>query len=354
MKIEDIVAIIEGLGGDPAYKMSGAHLMFNCVHAPFSHASGEDTSQKLGVRVQPGKALVHCFYPGCFSGTLLTLVQKVGASRVAAGDMTMIQAADLASLVLLAEEDDPDGEDVGTRQVRGVGALPREVRDALGTGSPYWTARGVDATSQDEWDMGEWGGRALIAIQDRPGNVVGVQGRLLPGRTQDDAGQEAPHWTWPVGFPREEILAGMHRLVHPAGLVILVESPADAVLLQQWLRETPPEGMSPEEVVVVASMGAAVSDHQRALLIGATRHGGEVALGMDGDNAGRLAQRTLVQTLSLRYGGALTEITWAGKDPSDTQGGTLSEAAVKERALAAVSARQSWVMRRFPALFKES
>lgn len=355
MKADDIMYVLEELGADGGFKRSGNHVMTNCVLAPWNHQSGQDTTRKMGVLVQQGIALVNCFYPGCYKGTLLDLVTEAGGKRVAAGAMTPEQVSNLKAFVLMAEDEEVGQDWLNTKPTLPV---PQEVLDGVGTGSPYWRGRGVSDETEATWKLGEKGGRAFIPILDAKGEVVAVQGRLIPGEAADSYGFDAkPHdekyRTWPVGFLKSEYLAGEHLLRKPVDFLIVVESPVDAMLLNEWLPHLAPEHLpfdaATDGVVAVATMGGQVSKSQIQKMVDAVSAEGEIAVGFDMDHAGRLAQKELVEALRVRVP-RVSEIEWKRKDPSDDEGGKLSADLVKREALQAVAVRTSWLERRLRRL----
>ena len=341
MKVEDIEYVLEALGMTGSTKRSGDHLRCNCVNAHWAHESGVDTGRKMGVLVQPGKALVNCFYPGCFKGTLLGLVNEVGGKRVKAKEMTPEQLSDLKAFIALAEE---EGETDGFRKT-GPLPIPQDIIDALGSGSDYWGERGASQTSQQVWQLGEGRGRALLPLVDRAGVVRAVQGRLLPGRDEDDDGHEEKYRTWPVGFEKD-VAFGDHLTADPKSVVILVESPFDAVLLTQWIRTNPDF----DDACVLALMGSDVREGAMVnRILSSLKPGGELVLAFDGDNAGRLGQRKLSELFYARVAN-ISEVQWLRKDPSDDDDGEASLSEVRDDALAALVGRSNWLTTRLNRL----
>jgi hypothetical protein len=358
MKAEDVMYVLDALGGDGVYKRSGDHIMAKCVHAPWGHDSGTDSGRKLGVLVQQGVALVNCFRPGCFKGTLLDLVSTVGGKRVGLGEMTADELSNLQAFVLMAEEEEVDGDFLK----KTVQPIPTEVLAALGQGSPYWRSRGADAKAEGLWKMGEAGGRALFGILDQKGTVVGVQGRLMSGYEADDFPFDRSHdrdlnkanyRTWPVGFDREKYLAGEHLARGSVDFLIIVESPFDAILLNQWLEDLPKSALPFDDatngVLAVATMGGNVAVQQLQRMIELVSTEGEIAVAMDNDHAGRLAERQVIDQIRLRCP-RISTVKWKRKDPSDSDGGKLAPAVVKKDALDAIAVRTDWLVERMKKL----
>lgn len=347
MKASDIIYVLENLGGD-SFRQSGNNVMTNCVMAPWTHQSGRDTTRKMGVLVQDGPALVHCFYPGCFHGTLMDLVTEVGGRKVAAGEMTMEEVSNLKAFIIMAEEEEVEPQFTVQRPKQPV---PGFLMNALGTGSPYFRSRGIGDEVEKEWRLGEFGGRALIPFIDQKGDVVAVHGRLLPGRAEDDYGDgrkavDAKYRTDPFGFEKAEFLFGEHLLTKPVDFMVVVESPVDALMLNEWLRspesvQVLPYANATEGAVAVATMGAEPSKTQVQKIVDGVSKQGVVVVGYDADHAGRLGARKLVEAIRFRLP-RVEEVEWQGKDPSDDNDGKLSLDEVKKRALDALGQRTDW------------
>lgn len=361
MRVEDIRYVLDELGGGN-YKRSGDHLMSSCPLAPWTHSTGRDRNPSFGVLVTEGIAPCNCFYPGCFprngrSGTLLNLVKEVGTRLVSEGAMTREKLDDLIAFVMLAE--DEEVEDDWGKDVE-VLPIPPEILNALGTGSPYWRSRGVSEEAEREWRLGEAGGRALIPFMNGLGEIVAVQGRLVEGRSADDyafdrlagrKGHGEKYRTWPVGFAREHHLAGEHLLTKPVDLLLVVESPNDALLLNAWMREwwqegrfEPfPYGQATDGFAAVSTMGGEVSKAQVDKLVASVSADGELAIGFDGDNPGRLGTQKLVEAVKRRLP-LVTVVSWGRKDPSDRGDPSqpLSLDQLKNEVYRALSQRRDW------------
>lgn len=334
MKIDNLTHLLDQLGGDGAYRVVGDHLQVNCIASPWTHDSGSDSSQKLGILLTDETTLAHCFYPGCFGGNIQQLIEKVGRLRIGDGLMTLEQMSQLRAFALMAEE---DGEvDVRPRKARGTFGIPAELKACLADRSPYFASRGVTGPSS-AWPLGEWGGRAWLTLAMQHGEPSAVQGRLL-GATDAD-GRDEKFRTVPTGFLKGEQLAGAWAV--PAGCLclVVVESPLDALLLNSWL-----EGAS-----AVATMGAEPSDEQETQLLDLLGRGGELVCAYDRDPAGQLGQRQLAEWAAKRIG-RVSVVTWMGKDPSDDSNGTLTVPEVRERAQEAFTAREPWLLARLTRL----
>lgn len=346
MTEEDALHVIEQLGGDGRGRRQGDNLMVPCVHAPWTHDSGEDSSQKLGLKLSNTPVLAHCFRPGCFSGTLGQLVSTVGPKRVAEGLMTFEDLAQLNAFVILAEE----GDDVRRVEApKTLRPLPGELVAAVGDGCDYWHQRGVTLETQRRVGMGEWGGRAWLTVaRDAHGLPVAVQGRLLPGHEEDADGHGEKHRTLPAGFVKGQALCGATGSRWP--LCVVVESPVDAILLTQWMQADPD---FPEGARAVATMGGESTAAQVTLLVEAMDPAGELVLAYDRDPAGRLGQQKLYDQVGKRVR-RVSEVAWEGKDPSDDDSGRLGLDEVKARAIAALGKRESAVVLRLKRMMDRS
>ena len=361
MRVEDIQYVLDELGGGN-YRRSGDHLMSSCPLAPWTHDSGQDRNPSFGVLVTEGIAPCNCFHPGCFpfdgqSGTLLNLVKEVGRRMVRDGLMEQEKLDDLIAFVLLAE--DEEVEDDWGKNVE-VLPIPPEIMEALGTGSPYWRSRGVTEEAERAWRLGEAGGRALIPFMNRMGEVIAVQGRLLPSESRDDyafdrlsgrRGHAEKYRSWPVGFDRENHLAGEHLLKKPVDFLVVVESPNDALLLNSWMQEwweagkydVFPYGQATDGFAAVSTMGGEVAKGQVQKLVEGVSPDGELAIGFDNDNAGRLGTKKLTDALKRRLP-LVTVVRWQRKDPSDRgdPSDPISLDQLKDEAYRALAARQDW------------
>lgn len=353
MNADSISYVLEQLGSGRT-KTLGDNVMSECPLAPYNHASGRDTSMKLGVKVTAGISPANCFYPGCFHGTLMGLVDAVSAQKVKAGEWKLggDEVSNLKGYILLAEEEDvvyvPEAD-------RAVQPLPREVTPLIGNGSPYWESRGISKETAAEWKLGEGLGRAFIPLLSKNGDVLAIKGRLLPDVLVDGIPgmgdtPSQKYRAWPPGFDTSKHLSGQHLLSKPVDFLLVVESEADAVLFNDWFKDPAfknalPFGQATEGAVAVATMGGKFSPAQVQLMVEALSRQGEVAVGMDADHAGRYATRQLVDALRLRLP-TITEIEWELKDPSDSDGNRLTADQVKANALAALERRQDWFAKR--------
>jgi hypothetical protein len=334
MKVSDIEYVLEQLGSDGSYGRSGDHLMTNCVNAPWGHNSGQDDTRKMGVLVQEGVALVKCFYPGCYSGgTLLQLVQEVGGKRVGAGLMTPEELSNLKAYIILAEEDEDDESDEWKKPKGAPKPVPAPILAELGTGSAYYESRGFTTQILKDWGFGEVLGRAFFPLKNEQGEIIGVQGRLLPGLKEDQFLQpmDAKFRNFPTFLPKSEHLFGEHLAKKPLKYLMVVESPTDAVLMNQFL-----EGYNIDEALCVATLGGEFSQAQAEKLVKYVAIDGEIIIAMDNDPAGKLAQRGLVDVVRTRHRQVL-EITWPQKDPGECSIEELEQA---------WDSRESWLIRR--------
>lgn len=375
MKAESIEYVLNQLGGDGSYRRSGDHLMANCVHSEWGHSSGRDKDHKLGVMVADGMSPLNCFYPGCLPDnspkTLLGLVQLVGGKRVGAGEMSPDQLSNLKAFVLMAEDEDEVSTDASWGAARPKEAIPQDIVAACNGTAPYWVSRGISVETANEWKLGELGGRALMPFLDQKGEMVAVQGRLLPGMKKDAYGWESrghdeKYRSFPVGFERADLLMGEHLIAQPVDWLLVVESPFDAIALTDWLRrdvaaqnDILPEGSASRQWAVVATMGGEASARHAQKMVEFLAADGELVLGMDMDHAGRLATRKLIGYEPQHPGHRLfrritriTEVEWVRKDATDTgdEENRVSADVVRADAMNALRKRVDWLDKRVRSL----
>lgn len=360
MRVDDIVYVLDELGSGN-YRRSGDHLMGSCPLAPWTHA-GQDKNPSFGVLVSDGLAACNCFNPMCFpfkegQGTLFNLVREVGRRRKKDGDWDDEEIDELLSFILLTEDEDVD-DDWG-RSMK-VMPLPPEILDLLGEGSPYWRARGISEAVEREWRLGEGGNRALIPIMDKMGEIIAVQGRTVNEKKPDSYSFDKlvgvkPHGekyrTWPVGFKREEHLAGQHLLKKTVDFLLVLESPADALVTNEWLRDPPAFSDLPDRCVAVSTLGGKVADQQLQLLVEAVAPGGELVLGFDNDNAGRYAALKTVKAVKRRMPN-ISIVEWKRKDPTDRGSKPVELDVLKREFFRALSEREDWFTRELQKALK--
>jgi len=364
MNADSIVYVLEELGS-PRVKNLGKNVQASCPLAPWNHGSGSDASMKLGVLVTQGMSPANCFYPGCFHGTLLELVDAVATKKITDGDWELggDEVSNLKAFVMLAEETD-EVDLSGGRGAAVVEPIPQDVLALVGGGSPYWTERGVGLVTADLWKLGEGKGRAFIPLIDRQGQVVAVKGRLLPGEEYDEMpgtgkARSAKYRLFPASFPSGDYLVGEHLLTKPVDFLVVVESEADAILLNEWFldpafRDAFPFGQATDGALAVSTAGGEFTARQVQKMVEALTAQGEVAVGMDADHAGRLATRKLVDALRKRVP-RVSEIEWERKDPSDDDdgnGGKLSRDVVKADARRSIETRMDWFQKRITAALR--
>jgi hypothetical protein len=357
MNVESLEYILEQLGSS-RFKRSGDNLTCDCPLAPWTHDSGHDKGRKFGALITEGMSPANCFIPGCFSGTIYDAVVKAGGYRVRDGLMTAEQLNDLKAFTIMAEDDEMGESAFIARQ---VALIPASILVALGTGSPYWVGRGLDPEEAKAY--GEAEARAWLPLRDKKGEVVAVQGRLLPGETDPDT-QDAKYRTYPNGFLKSEHLFGEHRLVRPVDFLVVVEAPASAEALSGWLKrpdwqDVLPYGASTEGAVAVATMGAKWSEEQMRLILGSLTLRGEVCIAFDADNEGRLAtwgvERSGIEHPGLmehlrRRVPRVTVVEWPKTDPLDKLTPDEPVDALRERARLAVRDRKSWLALKYAKL----
>jgi hypothetical protein len=96
-------------------------------------------------------------------------------------------------------------------------------------------------------------------------------------------------------------------------------------------------------------MGGEFAAKQVQRLVDMLRPTGEIAVAMDSDHAGRLAQMKMVDALRKRVS-KVSVVTWPGKDPTDNENGQFSAEQVEDRALKALAVRMNWLDARISRL----
>lgn len=363
MRAEHIKEILDDLGGG-RYRRAGTHIMSVCPMSPWDHKSGREKMPSFGVLLSDGSPTpCHCFNSGCSAtGTLHGLIEKVGLKFMgeAREGWDAKRINELQLYMLEMEEEELDDED----RIE-LPRLPIEesLMAGLGTGSGYWRERGVDEKTMREWKLFEQGGRAIMPIMDRYGDVVGMQGRLLPDFEEDDfqfdieAGrvpQANKYRTWPPRFEREKYVAGEHLApgTETVDFLIVGESPADAILLNAWMKEwwsdgrfdLFPYGEDTQGFLAVATMGADWSAKQVQKVLNMLSARGEIALGFDRDKGG-IAATLKWSRQHWRQFSRMSLVQWKGNDPSDRGEEEAPIALVQEWAAEALLARKSWLER---------
>lgn len=365
MRADHIEYVLQKLGADDWYQR-GNNIQTNCVMAPWNHSSGYDSKKRMGVLVQQGPAIVNCFRGGCFSGTLLELVMTLEPKLIADGKSTWDEMQELKSFIILTEDEEvePSFQQAARRP---VGEIPKVVVEALGKGSPYFRSRGVSPEGEQLWKLGEAGGRALIPIIDRKGEVVGVQARLLPGNklddfpfdrhTKDDV-RGAKYRTWPAGLEKEAHLVGAHLAKGTVDFLLVVEGMADPMVLYEWLNHLDahkilPYSSATEGALAVSTMGSKASPAQVQAIVDLVAPKGEVCIGYDGDEPGLVGASRLVDGLRRRIHN-LTEVSWVRSDPTDSDGGKLDMDTVRRDFYTALGRREHWLERKMKKVLQAS
>ena len=133
-------------------------------------------------------------------------------------------------------------------------------------------------------DRGLLKDRWCVPIHDNNGEQLGYTGRHV--------GKGKPKWLFPAGFPKDQVLFNLHRLIEPesgqaisAGVVI-VEGVGDCIRLH--MRDIP----------AVAVLGTHVNKDHVAMLeaVGFT----QALLLFDGDEQGRKAAEKSIATLATK------------------------------------------------------
>jgi hypothetical protein len=148
-----------------------------------------------------------------------------------------------------------------------------------------WTSAGLTAVTATLFEIGYDAGRGFLhgrmvfPIHDQQGSLVAYAGRSLDN--------SEPRYLFPPGFHKSWVVYNLHRALgaapRQAGRGIGVEGFFDCLKVHQ-------AGYAN----VVALMGASLSDVQAKLL---EQHFRDLALMLDGDEAGRRASRVIAARL---------------------------------------------------------
>lgn len=374
MKAETITHILDELGGGN-YRRSGDHIQSICPLSPWSHSSGKERVPSFGVKVQEGIAPCNCFTAGCdASGTLFDLISKVGRNKVKDREWSQDKVGSLILYALDAESEIVDDFEMVLEKL----PIEADLIAALGGGSAYWRDRGVDERTMQEWRMFELGGRAFVPIIDHMGDVVAMQGRLLPDEIIDAfkfdeeagrTGQVNKYRTFPPRFEKSEILVGEHlvRSGKVVDMLLVVEGIGDAPLLNAWLKEWWEQGRyevfthgaDTKGFLAVSTMGAEFSQKQANKMVSSLSRRGELVIGYDKDEGGIVQGRRLAEGNPTKGTAGvwkrvplLTETTWTRKDPSDQGDPKVSMDVVKEDAFEALYARKHWLDKKLAGLLQ--
>ena len=259
-------------------KRSGKnHLRGRC---PLHRGEGRET-----FHADTAEQVFHCFSCGA-GGSVLDLVAAIERCDLR-------QAAEkLSSWRYSLAADCRAWQPTVTKKINSLRPLGFRLR-GVDPRHPYLRSRGIGEATAVEFGIGFYAGpglmssRLVIPIYDDAGQLVGYCGRSLDG--------SAPRYKFPRAFAKSQLLFNLHRAMaarQPA--VIVVEGFFDCLKVHQ-------AGFPS----VVALMGSALSERQRWLLVQNFR---EIALMLDGDQAGRqaravisakLAQDCLVRTVQL-------------------------------------------------------
>lgn len=174
---------------------------------------------------------------------------------------------------------------------------------------PYLTQRGIDRPTAVNFGIGYYGGpglmsgRVVIPIHNEPGQLVAYAGRAVDGRM--------PKYKLPGGFRKSLELYNLRRaMAMGSQTVIVVEGYFGCVRIHQaglpW---------------VVALMGSSLSREQEKVLVERFQR---VILMLDGDDAGRVATRTIRAKL-LQKCAVLTATVSRGAQPDQLSPGEIRE-----------------------------
>jgi DNA primase len=228
------------------------------------------------------RKIFHCF--SCHEGgDLLDLVAKLEGCTLRQAALLLrdrFGVKDEQTCSTLVEQRVTKG-----KVVAGNPPLPFRLR-GVEEAHAYVAYRRIEPSTATRFGVGYYGGpglmqgRVVIPIHDEYGQLVAYAGRALKG--------EWPRYKFPGGFRKSQVLFNFHRAAATlADTVVVVEGFFDCLRVSQAGIEN-----------VVALMGTELYEHPAQLL--GNRFAAGVVLLLDGDDAGRMAQRKIVSRLRER------------------------------------------------------
>lgn len=253
---------------------------FNCILAPWTHASGSDSSPSCGISVKDDDvSIYHCWSCGS-KGTVAWLLRQIERYT---GD-------NLASLIREVDKGEFLGGSLpewGARSTRSTVAMKILDTDTFlgiyedAKGHRYLKSRGISDSIVDKLQL-------RVDPQDSAGierilfPVFGRQNQLygFTGRATDNSSE--PRVRDYHGLRKKDVLLGIHLITPEDTGVVVVEGLFDYAKLVQY------------DVPVVASLHAGITAGQKALLADL---GLPVTLMFDNDAAGRMATATAAKAI---------------------------------------------------------
>lgn len=280
MRRKDIEFVLRSLGSSE-FKYTGDWVMTNCPLAKWTHDKGTDSHPSFGVREGQGISPVNCFACG-FGGGVVSLVREYGRYAINEGIATKPQLDELVDYVLLAEDERIDVT-VSGMMVEQPALVSSEIEESLGIYHIYFAERGIDEETARKWKLG-WNfyeERVLFPVFTKEGKhdrLMGVVGRTLSGR-------EPKYRNYPPRFKKTDYLYGEWLAPKELDLLVVVEGPIDAIVVNMALEE-----YEIERVWCVALMGADPSSKQLDKMVSMSE---EVCGMLDNDASGKMGMLKL-------------------------------------------------------------
>lgn len=289
---EDAVAQILSKSGWRV-KRGQENMSIGCPLAPYSplHRSSVDSRPSMGIKVEPGSVLVHCFTCGFKSGQLSFLYRAL--SHHDPNWQPALQAAlEMESNYLIDGINELKSHGFNMSKPSNPKPLEEDVWKPYSRRfCKYLDKRGIDFETGAEWGVGhdKQKHRALIPVRDISGALWGAVGRTYRG--------EQPKYLNYFDMSKSEHLLGAH-MIGDAKSIIIVEGALDAMRAYQALKRLD----MLKDYACVSVMGASVSKSQAKRLV-AWAH--EVLIAFDNDQAGikgrQSADKALSKLLMVRH-----------------------------------------------------
>jgi DNA primase len=259
-----ITALLDDLGLLSSFVQKGARLIGPC---PLHHGSG-----RASFVVHLDRNLWYCFSDCKTGGDIVSLAQKLlnlGFLDTARYLAALIQAHP-SSIAPLPPPPPPRPFVPFTR------TIPLVHRH------PFLSNKGISPDTARLAETGAFLGNGFLAnsiavrLHDLDGSPLGYAGRSLEPNA-------APKWKFPPRFPKSSIFYNHHRICNPLPpAVVVVECPWGVMRLTQL------------GIPALALLGTSLSSLQKDILASIPR----VVLLLDGDSPGRLAARTIIDSLA--------------------------------------------------------
>lgn len=279
-----VVSILERSGW--RVKRSADNLSIGCPLAAYSplHKSTVDSRPSMGIKVQEGAVLVHCFTCGFKAGQLSFLFKRLARHDVywqpAVSACLEMENAYVSDGIEALSEQGYFHSAVKKQE----GPLDEELWAPYGrVFNNYFAERGITFETGKAWGVGYDADRSrvLVPVRDQANRLWGAVGRTTKG--------EIPKYLNYFDMAKGKHLLGAH-MIGRAKSIVVVEGALDAMLAYQAIREAELQ----DEYACVALMGASMSDDQVRRLVMCAH---EVILAFDADEAGSRGQQAALGKL---------------------------------------------------------